>query len=57
MKLKEKLCKTLNVDTDTVDSWFATDNPTAILKDVDEATAGQYAEVIGKCGAAVQPTR
>lgn len=50
-KVKEKLQKTLNVDDATVDSWYATENPTAILKDVDKATATKYAEAIQKCGA------
>ena len=49
--VKQKLCKTLSVDEATVDSWYATDQPTAILKDVDEATATKYVEAIKQCGA------
>ncbi len=49
--VKEKLCKTLSIDAATVDSWYATDNPTAILKDVDEVTGGKYASAIQQCGA------
>ncbi|MDA0978949.1 MAG: hypothetical protein O3B72_10345 [Proteobacteria bacterium] len=49
--VKEKLITTLNVDQATVDSWYATENPTAILKDVEEATASKYVDAIQKCGA------
>ncbi|MBT7371796.1 MAG: hypothetical protein HN816_14180, partial [Gammaproteobacteria bacterium] len=50
-EVKEKLAKTLSVDRATVDSWYSTDNPTAILKDVDEGTATKYVEAINQCGA------
>jgi hypothetical protein len=50
-EVKAKLCKTLSVDDATAESWYATENPTAILKDVDEATAAKYVEAIQKCGA------
>jgi tetratricopeptide (TPR) repeat protein len=49
--VKQKLCKTLSVDAATVDTWYATEQPTAILKDVDEATATKYVEAIKQCGA------
>ncbi|MEL0066090.1 MAG: hypothetical protein VXA40_14845 [Gammaproteobacteria bacterium] len=50
-EVKHKLCKTLGVDAATVDTWYATEQPTAILKDVDEATATKYVEAIRQCGA------
>lgn len=50
-EVKQKLCKTLSVDAATVDTWYATEQPTAILKDVDEATATKYVEAIKQCGA------
>lgn len=50
-EVKAKLQKTLSVDEATVESWYGTENPTAILKDVDQATAEKYAEAINKCGA------
>ncbi len=50
-EVKQKLCKTLSVDAATVDTWYATEQPTAILKDVDEATATKYVEAIRQCGA------
>ncbi len=49
--VKERLCSTLSVDAATVDTWYATQSPTAILKDVDEVTGGKYADAINKCGA------
>lgn len=50
-EVKQKLCKTLSVDEATVDSWYATEEPTAILKDVDEDTAKKYEAAIQSCGA------
>lgn len=50
-EVKEKLCETLSVDADTVDSWYNTDQPTAILKEVDEPTAEKYVKAIQGCGA------
>ena len=41
-EVKEKLQTTLSVDAATVDSWFSTENPTAILKDVEESVAAKY---------------
>jgi tetratricopeptide (TPR) repeat protein len=49
--VKERLCKTLSVDAATVDTWFATSNPTAILKDVEEGAAAKYEAAIQQCGA------
>lgn len=50
-EVKESLCKTLGVDAATVDSWYSTEQPTAILKDVDEETASKYLEAIQQVGA------
>lgn len=50
-EVKEKLCKTLSVDMATVETWYATESPTAILKDVDEDTATKYVSAIQACGA------
>jgi tetratricopeptide (TPR) repeat protein len=50
-EVKEKLCTTLSVDAATVDTWYATDSPTAILKDVEEETGAKYVEAILGCGA------
>ncbi len=50
-EVKDRLCTTLSVDKDTVDTWYATESPTAILKDVDEETAQKYEAAIQKCGA------
>lgn len=50
-EVKAKLCKTLSVDLATVDTWYATESPTAILKDVDEETASKYASAILGVGA------
>ncbi len=50
-EVKARLMKTLSVDQPTVDSWYATENPTAILKEVDAQTAEKYADAIAKCGA------
>ncbi|MBO6556274.1 MAG: hypothetical protein JJ921_07220 [Pseudomonadales bacterium] len=50
-EVKQKLCATLSVDAATVDTWYATKHPTAILKDVEEATGAKYVEAIMGCGA------
>lgn len=50
-EVKEKLCKTLSVDAETVESWYATTEPTAILKEVDEETGSKYVDAIQQCGA------
>lgn len=50
-EVKGKLCKTLSVDLATVDTWFATENATAILKDVEAETAEKYVAAIQGCGA------
>lgn len=50
-EVKGKLCKTLSVDLATVDTWFATENATAILKDVEAETAEKYVSAIQACGA------
>lgn len=50
-EVKEKLQTTLNVDAATVDSWYSTEKPTAILKEVAADTAQKYVDAIMKCGA------
>jgi hypothetical protein len=49
--VKAKLAKTLSVDLDKVESWYASAKPTIILKSVDQATAGKYVSAIRECGA------
>lgn len=49
--VKKKLQTTLSVDAATLDSWFSTVNPTAILTDVEESIAVKYLSAIQECGA------
>ncbi len=49
--VKARLCKTLSVDAATVDSWYSTESPTAILKDVEETVASKYVDAILQVGA------
>ena len=49
--VKKKLQTTLSVDAETVDSWYSTVNPTAILTDVEESIAAKYLSAIKECGA------
>ena len=49
--VKKKLQTTLSVDAETVDSWYSTVNPTAILSDVEESIAAKYLSAIKECGA------
>ena len=49
--VKKKLQTTLSVDAATVDSWYATVHPTAILTDVEESIAVKYLSAIQECGA------
>jgi ribosomal protein L37AE/L43A len=49
--VKKKLQATLSVDAETVDSWYATVNPTAILTDVEASIAVKYVSAIQECGA------
>ncbi len=51
LKVKERLVKTLKVDEDTVNAWFASAEPTRILHDVGEDVADRYVKAIQKCGA------
>lgn len=44
--VNKKFQTTLNVDAATVDSWFSTVNPTAILTDVEESVAVNYLSAI-----------
>jgi hypothetical protein len=44
--VKKKLQITLSVDAATLDSWFSTVNPTAILTDVEESIAVKYLSAI-----------
>ena len=49
--VKKKLQATLSVDAETVDSWYSTVNPTAILMDVEASLAVKYVSAIQECGA------
>ena len=49
--VKKKLQTTLSVDAATVDSWYSTVHPTAILTDVEESIAVKYLSAIQECGA------
>jgi ribosomal protein L37AE/L43A len=50
-EVKEKLIKTLRVDSEKVDAWFDIDEPTAILQNVDGDVADRYVQAITNCGA------
>lgn len=50
-EVRRKLSQTLSVDLDKVDSWYAADSPTVILKDVTDDVAERYMRAIIKCGA------
>ncbi|MBT4377648.1 MAG: hypothetical protein HOD26_02405 [Gammaproteobacteria bacterium] len=49
--VKKNLQTTLSVDVATVDSWYTTMNPTAILTDVERSIAVKYLSAIQECGA------
>ncbi len=49
--VKARLVKTLKVDEDIVNSWFASAEPSRILHDVGEDVADRYVKAIQKCGA------
>ena len=49
--VKKKLQTTLIVDAATLDSWYSTVHPTAILTNVEETIAAKYLSAIQECGA------
>lgn len=50
-EVKQKLSKTLKVDLEKVEAWYASDTPTVLLKEVAKDVAERYMEAILQCGA------